>query len=126
MLLLGSRNGRSYYRVIKTGRTCYGVGPAGAPRGPSEIVCWASQPPALIDFSAVSLTAANPQRHLLRLEGLARDGITDVAVIGIGQRMLVKVPVERGIYYLASPPSAPATAIVAHDAAGRVVATRSE
>jgi hypothetical protein len=109
VFLLATMHGRSYYRLVRTGHVCYGVGRAGKSSWPGSIQCFPKQP-ALVDFSVVEATRSHPL-HLWRLEGMAPD------------RFASKVPVTRGIYYLASPPKVPLRHVLAYDAAGHVIRT---
>ena len=119
VFLLATMHGRSYYRLVKTGRACYGVGRVGKSSWPGEIRCFPKRP-ALVDFSVFEVTRGHPL-HLWRLEGMAQDGFASIGIIGSAGRLVSRVPVTRGIYYLATPPRVPLRRIVAYNAAGHVI-----
>jgi hypothetical protein len=121
VFLLATMHGRSYYRLVRTGHVCYGVGRAGKSSWPGEIQCFPKQP-ALVDFSVVEVTRGHPL-HLWRLEGMAADRFASIGIIDNVGRLIAKVSVTRGIYYLASPPNVPLRHVLAYDAAGQVIRT---
>ena len=81
---------------------------AGAASGPGLIKCFLPQGlPPLVDFSVFEATRDRPQLHVWRLEGIAPDGVVRIGLISRTGKLVAKVPVSRGIYYLASAPKIP-------------------
>jgi len=123
VFLLATQHGRSYYRLVRQGRECYGVSRAGAASGPGLIKCFLPQGlPPLVDFSVFEATRDHPQLHVWRLEGIAPDGVVRIGLISRTGKLVAKVPVSRGIYYLASPPKIPLAWIFTYSATGHVIA----
>lgn len=103
--LLATTHGRSYYRLLRPGRVCFGVGSAGQPRTLGLIQCYYPRElPLLIDFSVWESTHNNPRLHAWRLEGLAPDRVARLAILTAGGTPIANLPVVRGIYYDASLP----------------------
>jgi hypothetical protein len=122
VFLLATVHGRAYYRLVRPGRICLGVGAAGKSTGPGQIRCFLPQnPPPIFDFSLFESTRTNPALHLWRFEGLAPDRVAEIAIIGINSKPIARVRVVRGIYYLASPPKVRVRWIVLYSARGRIL-----
>jgi hypothetical protein len=122
---LGSLHGRSFYAVsLSDGRRCVASGPAASTSyrfGFVKCSAAGASGGALADLSIYSFRPTGDV-HLVRLEGLAANGIAAVEVVGRGGS-LGRTPVVGNKFAAAVAPSAPVVALAALDAAGKRVAT---
>ena len=125
VFLLSTAEGRSYYRLVRDdGTLCYGVGPAGSPKGPDTVECFPDGPPAVIDFSVYEQSVTEPAIHLWRLEGLVNSGdVTRIGIVPADGSPVVDVPVVDNVYYLAVPPQTQVAEVDAYDSQGAVVSS---
>lgn len=120
--LLATSHGRSYYRLLRSHRVCFGVGNAGSRRTLGMIRCYLPGAlPPLIDFSVWESSRSNPRLHAWRLEGLASDRVARLEILRANGRPIAGPPVVRGIYYDASPPKTPVRWFVAYGSRGHIL-----
>jgi hypothetical protein len=124
--LLGTRGGRSYYRIENsTGSACYGVGPVNATEYRlGQILCVPDFPSAnrpLLDFTIVHGGSAASQDRVWRSEGIAADGIRSIAFETPSGRTVAVTPVIDNVYSVTSVPSERVAKLVARDANGEVI-----
>jgi|GEM_PF-4786151 len=122
---LGSLRGRSFYAVsLSDGRQCVASGPVASTSyrfGFVKCSAAGASGGALVDLSIYSFRPTGDVQ-LVRLEGLAANGIAAVEVLG-GGGSLARTPVVDHKFAAAVVPSAPVVALAALDAAGKRVAT---
>jgi hypothetical protein len=120
--LLATRGGRSYYRIESSaGPACYGAGPVvHTSYVLGQIQCAADFPSAarpLLDFTVVHGGTANrASDRVWRSEGIAADGVADVAFLTPSGELVGVSPVVRNVYSLQSLPAGKVSALVARDA----------
>jgi hypothetical protein len=122
--LLGTHDGRSYYRLVKRdGTLCFGVGAVTNPNSPGSVICLNSETvPPILDFSVYQKGADDPSLSVWRLEGLVTSpDIARVDVIGLDGGVSASVPVVNGVYYKQFASAIPVTAIERIDVNGNVV-----
>jgi hypothetical protein len=125
--LLTSENGRNYYRIDDTSRgTCYGSGPAGVPAELGIETCALSPPfPSakrpVLDFSVVEPVVGGNLARIVRVEGVAADGVKSVAWFDASGTTIARVPVAKNVYSLTKPPTDAIAGFSAFDASGAVV-----
>ena len=129
--VLAVRDGRRYIRLTrKHGSPCYAIGPVAAKWPVATRLCgtaaaayvgatyFPSYLAPILDFSI------HGPSHLVRVGGIAADGITRVVVKDREGRGLVWLPVRDNVYDSgAKPLPAAAVQLAAEDAKGRVLAT---
>ncbi len=124
--LLGSRDGRSVYRISTTSGTyCYAAGPAALSVVSALGVIGCAVDPAfpslsrpLMDFSV--LTTAGGSTHYSRVEGVAAEGITAIQLADAAGKTIARVPVFNGVYDY-TPDDSSVVTISALDASGNAV-----
>jgi hypothetical protein len=125
--LLSTRHGRSYYRLANaTGRPCFAVGPAlPVSYRLGQIQCAADFPSAerpVLDFTVLQEATNDPaSARVVQSEGVAADGVADVAFLTDRGKLVSVVPVVANVYSVTSPPDAHVTTLVGRDANGAVV-----
>jgi hypothetical protein len=122
--LLGIREGRAFYRVGDSSQSCYAVGPARSIGDLSATICW-DHGLALMDFSVVDVSPETGEVRLFRSEGIAADQVSSVAVTDPDGNVVARVPVVKNIYAIANVPTRPIGSLVAVDASGRTVFSKS-
>ena len=127
---LGSARGLSFFRIDNPdGSSCFAVGPTTGDHAIGSVECpdpnqadqsFPSHAVPIEDFSPVVVDLQTHVKQFTRLSGIAEDGI---AAVGLEEKdgTLVKVPVTNNIYALLSLPQTVPSALVAFDAAGKVV-----
>lgn len=125
VFLLSTAQGRSYYRLVRDdGTLCYGVGPAGSPKGPDTVECFPDGPPAVIDFSVYEQSVTDPAIHVWRLEGLVNSGdVTRIGIVPADGSPAIDVPVVNNVYYLPAPPQTQVAEVDAYNSQGAVVSS---
>jgi hypothetical protein len=129
--LLATRVGRSYYRIENSsGQACYAAGPVvHTSYVLGQIQCAADFPSAtrpLLDFTVVHGGTANPSAdRVWRSEGIAADGVADVAFLTPSGHLVGVSPVVHNVYSLQSLPAGKVSALVARDAQRSVLQTIS-
>ena len=127
VFLLATSGGRAFYRLAAgpRGRRCFATGPASTVGRFGSVACVASGFPSrarpILDFSAFQLKRGEREPRLLRLEGIAADAVTAVALVGADGKVVARVPVERNVFALPSPPPPPLRALLALGAGDEVV-----
>jgi hypothetical protein len=123
--LLRTAGDRSYYRLEDTDRTCYGSGPASERGKLGVLVCPSQSFPSaempLLDFSVLEATRANAQPRLVRVEGIAADGVADVVLLDSDGGEVGRQPVSGNVYRFDSVPAS-ARVVAAEDSDGDTVA----
>jgi hypothetical protein len=121
-----TRNGRSFYRAQnEPGNACYAVGPATP--ATSTLGIWSlGQIDCKPDFPSATdpvldFTVLHGSGTVWRSEGVAADGVVDVALQMSDGSLASVTPVVDNVYSLPDIPSASVDALVARDAAGNVV-----
>jgi len=125
--LLKTENGRNYYRIAGTSRgTCYGSGPAGVPAQLGVETC--SLSPAfpspgrpVLDFSLVEPVLGGEIARIIRIEGIAADGVDSVAWLDASGTIVTRVRVTNNVYSLTKPPAAAVAGYEAFDPSGAVL-----
>lgn len=119
VFLLGIRGDRAFYRLVgQDGQTCFGVGSAHTLGKPGDIACW-RRLSALMDYSTVEVVRGRSEPRLLRIEGFAADGITQVQAVDETGRLIGESPVTDNIYHLGVPAGL-VKRLVARDSSGAV------
>ena len=127
--LVSTQQGRSYYRIDNaTGPPCYGVGPATpVTYRLGQVQCAANFPSAerpLLDFTVIQQTTDNvSSARVVRSEGIAADGVADVAFLTDKGEIVGVTPVKGNSYSANSLPAGHVTALIARDATGAVLWT---
>ena len=127
LFLLKAENGRNYYRIVNTSRgTCYGSGPAGAPAELGIEACafspqFPSRGRPVLDFSLVEPQLSDDTTRVVRIEGIAADGVETVAWFDSSGRIVARTPVVDNVYSLMRPPAAAVAGYEALAASGAVV-----
>jgi hypothetical protein len=130
--LMATRGDRAYYRIVATGRTCYGAGPAGPDYRLGQIGCtsgFPSQSVPILDFSVIHGNM-NPDNGTIysswiyRSEGIAADGVAKVAITDPTGKVIAETPVLDNIYSFGSPPAGKVGALLAFGRTGKLI--RSE
>ena len=125
--LLATSGGRAFYRLAPgpRGRPCFATGPAITVGRFGILACVASGFPSrarpILDFSSFELKRGEREPRVLRLEGIAADAIAAVALVGPDGKVVARVPVERNVFALASPPPPPLRLLLALGAGDEVV-----
>jgi hypothetical protein len=128
--LLSTRQGRSYYRIDNaTGPACYGVGPAiPASYRLGQVQCAANFPSAerpLLDFTVIQQTTDDvSSARVVRSEGIAADGVADIAFVTANGEIVDVTPVKGNAYSADSLPAGHVTALIARDATGATLWTQ--
>lgn len=126
LFLLRKGEGRAVYRIggLRAGETCFGAGAADNVGRLGQIHCGGSGFPSrqmpIRDMSVYELRRGEKTPHLFRLVGVAADVVAEIGLLDAGGEVVARVPVERNVYLLASPP-AEASAVAALDADGRII-----
>jgi hypothetical protein len=126
--LLGIRRRRAFYRLTRvSGETCYASGPADSARRFGLVICprngFPSQDQPVLDFSTFEISRDAPQLHLIRLEGVAADGVVSVAVTAGNGVTIAQSPVRANVYHADFPGHEPASKLIAYGATGDAVYT---
>ena len=127
LFLLRAENGRNYYRIVNTPRgTCYGSGPAGVPAELGIETCafspqFPSRGRPVLDFSLVEPQTSAATMRVVRIEGIAADGVETVAWFDTSGDIVVRAPVVANVYSLLRPAAAAVAGYEAFDASGAVV-----
>jgi hypothetical protein len=126
--VLGIHRRRAFYRLTRvSGETCYASGPADSARRLGLVICprngFPSQDQPVLDFSTFEITRDAPQPHLIRLEGVAADGVVSVAVAASDGATIAQSPVRANVYHADFPRHEPASKLIAYGAAGDAVYT---
>jgi len=127
--LLGSRNGRNYFRFTSTsGHDCFGTGRAGSAWPIGVISCRTAAPyfpsatEPILDVSVVGADAGDQRLHFYRVQGFAADGVGQINVLDAPGAIIDVVPVIDNVYDSgATPLPAAAVEIEAVDASGNVL-----
>jgi hypothetical protein len=122
--LLGIREGRAFYRVGDSSQSCYAVGPATSIGDLGATICW-DRGLAVMDFSVVEPSPQTGEVRLVRAEGIAADQVASVAVTDAGGGVLARGPVARNIYSIENVPRRPIARLIALDASGRTIFSKS-
>jgi len=121
--LLATRGGRALYRVrAADGRTCYGVGSAATLGKLGQIGCWRHSLP-LMDFSAFEITRDSNEARVIRVEGIAADGIATVGITRTGGSVLGQTEVFHNVYHFDFVPQGGVDGLVGFDTSGNAVGT---
>lgn len=126
LFLLRKGEGRAVYRVggVRAGDACYAAGPANDIGRIGFLTCGKSAFPSrqlpIHDMSSYGQNRGEKTFRIIQLAGLAADGVPEIGLLDAGGRVVARVPVERNVYLLASPP-ATASAVAALDADGQIV-----
>jgi hypothetical protein len=127
LFLLKAENGRNYYRIVNTSRgTCYGSGPAGVPAQLGIETCafspqFPSRGRPVLDFSLVEPQPSGDTTRIVRTEGMAADGVENVAWFDANGDIVARAPVVGNVYSLVRPPATAVAGYEAFDASGAVV-----
>jgi len=123
--VLAVRQGRALYRLNRVGaESCFGVGPANELGTPGSVVCprggfpRAGEP--VLDFSVYEGTRHDLREFsLVRVEGIAADGVAAVEFFRPNGQIALSVPVVDNIYSTSSVPAGPIAGLAAVDKAGK-------
>jgi hypothetical protein len=116
--LLAVRGGRAFYRLETAKGPCVGSGPSadigeiGAVECPDGPFPTAQRP--VLDLSIYEST--NHERHevsLFRIEGVAADGVAEIAFLRPNGRVAVTVPVRGNVFAATSVPGGPIAGLAA-------------
>jgi hypothetical protein len=128
VFLLRRAEGRAVYRIggVRPGYdACYASGFANEIGRIGSLSCgragFPSRRSPVFVMSAVQLRPRDRKPQLLRLEGVAADGVAEIGLLGGGGIVVARLPVEANVFILAKPPAEATGGIVAFDDAGRVV-----
>jgi hypothetical protein len=125
--LLKTENGRNYYRIVDTSRgTCYGSGPAGVPAQLGVETCalspaFPSPGRPVLDFSLVEPVPGGETARIIRIEGVAADGIESIAWFDASGSIVARVEVTHNVYSLTKPLAAAVAGYEAFDPSGAVL-----
>lgn len=128
--LLGTRGGRSYFRLTTTSQhDCFGIGQAGASWPLGVISCRVAEPyfpsaeQPILDESVVGSDAGEAEMHFYRVQGFASDGIATINILNDHGSVLAALPVVDNTYSSGSAvlPN-DAAAIEALDPTGNILA----
>lgn len=122
VFLLATRGDRAFYRVgTPPTSNCYGVGNASSLGVFDGMRCSDASAP-FIDFSVIEMSRPNPNEvKLLRVEGIAADGVASIGVIDVTGKVVARTPVIGNVYSMSSPPKGALRGLAALDAAGDVL-----
>ena len=126
--LLGIRGRRAFFRLTRaSGETCYASGPADSARRLGLVICprngFPSQDQPILDFSTFEISRDAPQPHLIRLEGVAVDGVVSVAVAASNGATIARSAVRANVYHADFQGHEPASKLIAYGATGDAVYT---
>jgi hypothetical protein len=110
----------AFYRVGTPRDNCYGVGAASSVGDPFQIKCWDADT-ALMDLSTAEITPQTGGVRLLRVAGIAADGVASVGLKSANGDITDRVPVIGNVYVLESPPVATVHGVVGFDAEGKAL-----
>ena len=126
LFLLRKGEGRAVYRVggVRAGDACYASGPSHDVGRISILTCGKSGFPSrrlpIHDMSSYGQNRGEKTFRIIRLVGLAADGVAEVGLLDAGGAVIERVAVVDNVYLLASPRRA-SRAVAALDANGAVV-----
>jgi hypothetical protein len=125
LYLLAARNGRAFYRVGAPTSNCFAVGDVAAIGEVDVIQCFSTVIP-LMDFSVGGVDSASPSElQLIRVEGIAPDNVATVALANRQGIVTARSSTEKNVYSLSVPRSSGTAKVIALDAAGNEVFSRS-
>lgn len=127
--IMGRSRGRTFYRIDGTTKgTCFASSRSAA-SGFGLIRCPPDGFPApqnpLLDFSIESVDPASDAVTMYSSQGLAADGVSEVAIIGTKGAAIATTRVIQNMYSFATLPQEAVIGIQALDGSGRVVYTLS-
>lgn len=123
--VLAVRQGRALYRLNRANAgPCFGVGPANELGSPGSVICPRGGFPRagdpLLDFSVYEGTRHDVRElSLVRVEGIAADGVAAVEFFRPNGEVALSVPVVGNVYSTSSVPAGPIAGLAAVDKAGK-------
>lgn len=102
--LLGTQGGDSFYRLDRfTGPACYALGPASVAVTVGIVVCpspstfpSASEP--VLDLSVWGMNKGDAAIHLMKLDGVAADGVRSIRLSDAAGKTVASVPVVGNVF----------------------------
>lgn len=128
---IATRGTRTFYRLAGGREDCYGVktGPPGDRLPDLGILLCSPNFPSveepLLSLSVVEATAEDPQLRLIKVQGIAANGVAEVGVLDAAGDVVLRVPVRDNAFSADQLPAGELTGLVAFDEAGARVYAES-
>ncbi|HEY7705813.1 MAG TPA: hypothetical protein VH968_01435 [Gaiellaceae bacterium] len=125
--VLAQRGDREFYRLPATPTACWGTGTLRrGSRRVGAIGCqskpqFPSSRLPVMDFSPITMSHERPFPHYMRLEGIAADGVAQIAVIDADDRLHPAADVVENVYYADTLPQGSHLGLAALNGRGDVI-----